>query len=127
MEFRNSVGRVDVLILENNNIPHLPSRAFGTFALQYQTLEIDLRLNWAIVHAHCPTAQLLFLKSLGLLRDFLCLSTVISSKKTVIGESSHPFARCYVPGSVWASRICIRIYYTVKKGSRVSRLQPGCH
>ncbi len=52
-----------VLIHDNNYIPHLPSRAFGTFALQYQTLAIDLRLSWAIVHA-----QLLYLKSLRLLR-----------------------------------------------------------
>ena len=111
MEFRNSVGRVDVLILENNNIPHLPSRAFGTFALQYQTLAIDLRLSWAIFHT-----QLLFLKSLGLLRDYLFLSTVISSEKTVTGVSSYSFARCCGSGSgsgsigsLWVSRIRIRI------------------
>ncbi len=34
---RNSVGRVDVLILENNNIPHLPSRAFGMFVTHSST------------------------------------------------------------------------------------------
>ncbi len=30
MNLRKRVGAVDVLILENNHIPHLPSRAFGS-------------------------------------------------------------------------------------------------
>ena len=36
---RKRVDLVDVLILENNNIPHLPSRAFGSVAVNRLFIE----------------------------------------------------------------------------------------
>ena len=36
---RKRVDVVDVLILENNNIPHLPSRAFGSVAVNRLFIE----------------------------------------------------------------------------------------
>ena len=39
MNIRKKVDVVDVLILENNNIPHLPSRAFGSVKVNRLFLE----------------------------------------------------------------------------------------
>ena len=36
---RKRVDLVDVLILENNNIPHLPSRSFGSVAVNRLFIE----------------------------------------------------------------------------------------
>jgi hypothetical protein len=39
INIRKHVDMVDVLILENNNIPHLPSRAFGSVAVNRLFIE----------------------------------------------------------------------------------------
>ena len=39
INLRKRVDVVDVLILENNNIPHLPSRAFGSVAVNRLFIE----------------------------------------------------------------------------------------
>ena len=39
MMIRRRVSTVDVLILENNNIPHLPSRAFGSIRVNRLFIE----------------------------------------------------------------------------------------
>ena len=46
---RKRVDLVDVLILENNNIPHLPSRAFGSVAVNRLFIEHNGIARWVEV------------------------------------------------------------------------------
>jgi len=96
MNLRKSLGArtVDVLILEGNNVPHLPSRAFGSVRVNRMFLE-DNRLEtvdrnaFAGVEDHLteiyikePTLKVLPRDSV----DFLRKLTVFSLESSQIGE-----------------------------------------
>ncbi|XP_023327313.1 protein artichoke [Eurytemora carolleeae] len=94
MNIRNVVDRVDVLILENNNIPHLPSRALGSVKVNRLFLEnnriqtID-RNAFAGVEGYITE---IYLKEPGLRQiptdaiDFLKELTVFSVESSEITE-----------------------------------------